>query len=453
MYLRKWSICLMLPIIVLFSAGGSAATDAQKKMELLKKLDQLDALEFSDSLNRANSCISKRDFSCAESHLKKASRLAKTSQQRSHLSSTQSNLDRERSRVGQEKRDRERERRRLAEQERRWEEEQERLREMEREQQRSSKPDAWGAVIGGLESLNRDLEAKYGTVDEQFRRSHEKAREVQQEAVRRQREKAERERKEYMRRQQEVADQRAKAARDQERRHEQERKRLLEQRAQFAREHQANCERDGGRYDAATNNCVIIKKQTTFIAQDIGTNQVLNPASTSSGTVKGNAAANDFSQASRTQSNAKERSDSSLSQNKPGKKPGDKPLFDIPENRTLCWSRIYERTNKEQWQCSGATNTSILWGNDLDSTSRGAGCANIRRDFHNINFTHPTKPDFKYHRAIIRACGEPYDSHEKKVDEKFRIHYPASVVMLNFKCDSKVFLGSWKKYCSNPSGY
>jgi len=89
MSINPGSIPLLLCLLLAIGspAYGTTGSNAQmeKRMALLDKLDQLDALDFEDFIDSANSCIKRRDFSCAERHIGKAKNVAITGDQRSSL--------------------------------------------------------------------------------------------------------------------------------------------------------------------------------------------------------------------------------------------------------------------------------------------------------------------------------------------------------------------------------
>lgn len=72
-----------------------ALTEQQQSM--LNQLDQLDNLDLLDSDAKANACIVSQDFTCAEKEIAKASRLARTQQQKTLIQLTRQNLAMERS--------------------------------------------------------------------------------------------------------------------------------------------------------------------------------------------------------------------------------------------------------------------------------------------------------------------------------------------------------------------
>jgi len=79
---------LLVLLLAIGSPAYAANTDRaqmERRMALLDKLDKLDALDFEDSLDEANSCIKKRNFSCAERNIENAKDTAVTNNQHKRL--------------------------------------------------------------------------------------------------------------------------------------------------------------------------------------------------------------------------------------------------------------------------------------------------------------------------------------------------------------------------------
>ncbi len=81
---------MILCLFVLVPQTTLALTEQQQRM--LDQLNQQDNLDFLDSDANANSCIQNRDFTCAEKQIAKASRLARTQQDKELIQLTQQNL-------------------------------------------------------------------------------------------------------------------------------------------------------------------------------------------------------------------------------------------------------------------------------------------------------------------------------------------------------------------------
>ncbi|MGE5525373.1 MAG: hypothetical protein ACM3SS_16795, partial [Rhodospirillaceae bacterium] len=93
--------------------------DIKDLLEMSEKLDKIEKQDFGEAIDKANTCTRARDFSCTNSWLAKASKLANGSRDKQLLAAAQQNMADEKARVAEEERQRAEEQRRIAEAEER----------------------------------------------------------------------------------------------------------------------------------------------------------------------------------------------------------------------------------------------------------------------------------------------------------------------------------------------
>ena len=93
--IRNKISAMLICLAILGPQTTLALTEQQQSM--LRQIDQLDNLDLLDSDAKANACIMSHDFTCAEKEIAKASRLARTQQQKTLIQLTLQNLAMERS--------------------------------------------------------------------------------------------------------------------------------------------------------------------------------------------------------------------------------------------------------------------------------------------------------------------------------------------------------------------
>jgi len=124
----------MLAAGLLASSPSPAQAITQEQKTMLDQLDLLDRQEFIAQVEKAQACISSRDFACAEKRLAKAAKFVTDSQDKKALQLAKNDLAAERQRaVEEELQRREEERRRAEEERRRAEEERQRAERLEQE--------------------------------------------------------------------------------------------------------------------------------------------------------------------------------------------------------------------------------------------------------------------------------------------------------------------------------
>lgn len=121
-------IAVCLAVLTLVSA--KAAT-TEELLRMTEQLDQLDKLDFDAAIEKANKCTRLRDFTCSESQLKGARKLATGNASKSALRQAENNLVAEREAL-------ENERRVFAQRQRELREAEERLKESEERAQRQA---------------------------------------------------------------------------------------------------------------------------------------------------------------------------------------------------------------------------------------------------------------------------------------------------------------------------
>ncbi|PHR57051.1 MAG: hypothetical protein COA44_06570 [Arcobacter sp.] len=194
---RKLMGIFSVMLMLLFVINAEASTQFEKRMKLLKKLDMLDALDFQDSIQRANKCTKNRNFYCAEKNINKAKKYLKTNADRKELSYARLDLKDERALV-REKEEMDsrlrRQRRRMREQEREEQREVQREEERAEERRRDNQPaQTSGWASGILSGLNQIQEENYGgksaheMINDSMRDSRNTANRIQREREERQR--------------------------------------------------------------------------------------------------------------------------------------------------------------------------------------------------------------------------------------------------------------------------
>ena len=140
--------------LTLTALPALAITEKQQKM--IDQLDSLDHMDFIEASNAASSCISSRNFVCANKKIIEASKTMNSAEDKSALNTLKQNLNTEIALVAEEARLRAEEDRRLAEEERRIASEEARERRAqefaEREAERNSQPSTASqiAMFGAL---------------------------------------------------------------------------------------------------------------------------------------------------------------------------------------------------------------------------------------------------------------------------------------------------------------
>lgn len=121
-------------LTMLLSPIAFAQSNATDLLMMTDQLDQLDTQDFQESIDKTKNCTRSRSFSCADSELAKASKLAKNSTEKQLLADSRKDLKREKELLANEIRI---ERERLLAEERREEARQARLEREEREEQQA----------------------------------------------------------------------------------------------------------------------------------------------------------------------------------------------------------------------------------------------------------------------------------------------------------------------------
>jgi hypothetical protein len=93
--------------------------DIKDLLEMSEKLDKIEKQDFGEAIDKANTCTRARDFSCTNSWLAKATKLANGSRDKQVLAAAQQNMANEKARIAEEERQRAEEQRRIAEAEER----------------------------------------------------------------------------------------------------------------------------------------------------------------------------------------------------------------------------------------------------------------------------------------------------------------------------------------------
>ncbi len=199
----KVSLVIWLLFFSLMSQGNSKL---DRRMELLDKLDMLDALEFQELIESAATCTNEREFHCAEENIEKAKQLAVNVDQKDRLGIVNENLYTEKEQVKAEKRleakrrriereDREneqfriREERRLAKKRRKDKKKREREREeREYERTRYKQPEVNSWAVGAMAALD-NMSKNTQSIEESNRKLNNTYYQIQQDqAAREQRE-------------------------------------------------------------------------------------------------------------------------------------------------------------------------------------------------------------------------------------------------------------------------
>jgi hypothetical protein len=118
---------LLLALVIggVFVGGPTQAAQKNNLFDMVDQLDAADKLDFKIVIDRANVCTRERNFSCSESELSKAAKVANSSQDKKVLALARQNIVNEKARVAEEAR----------QQQARLEEEREERRERQRERQ------------------------------------------------------------------------------------------------------------------------------------------------------------------------------------------------------------------------------------------------------------------------------------------------------------------------------
>lgn len=98
-------ILLVLSIAISASAASkkkSSQSDMQKQMEMMEQMEMMDKMELQDHLDAAQKCARNNDFSCAESRIAKADKLASDNKDKQAVASARSSVQNERNRYDNE---------------------------------------------------------------------------------------------------------------------------------------------------------------------------------------------------------------------------------------------------------------------------------------------------------------------------------------------------------------
>lgn len=161
-------------VLVLLSAAALPQADNARMQSLMKKLEMLNAMDFQNSLEAAESCTRKRDFSCSRKKLKEAERWASSSKQELRLTLVKEDLESEEKLVALEKEERalkeKLRRERIAEEKRQreWQQEQRRQRELAERRAREKREKQRAASIGlgllaGAAAVYNGADSELGT--------------------------------------------------------------------------------------------------------------------------------------------------------------------------------------------------------------------------------------------------------------------------------------------------
>lgn len=147
-----------------FFGVSSSEANTFDLLEMSEKLDQADKQNFTAAIDKANTCIRQRNFTCTETELIKASKMANGSRDKQTLLSVRENMANEKNRIIKEQQ-------RIAEEERRAQVAQaERLRQQQAAADKSN-DFQWGkaaallggSMIGGLDKLSSEVQVKVVT--------------------------------------------------------------------------------------------------------------------------------------------------------------------------------------------------------------------------------------------------------------------------------------------------
>jgi hypothetical protein len=150
-----------------------ADDDMSGLLEMSDQLDKVDKEDFQAAIDRANDCTRARNFSCSESELAKAGKLANGAKDKKVLAAARQSIVDEKALIAEEERRREKERQ-LAEERARERERQARREAEEREERqsaRNSSAEDYAAIMGGF---NSNLE----TLANINRQTNERVREI-----------------------------------------------------------------------------------------------------------------------------------------------------------------------------------------------------------------------------------------------------------------------------------
>jgi len=167
--MRSRSLSSTILCFLILSATGNAATksgdakgaSSNTLFEMSEQLDRLDTDDFQIAIDKANTCVRTRDFSCAESELRNASKVASTAKAKKALLDGRQRLSNERALVAQEEARRQEELRRAEEEEERQRVADERAERRAREEESNDATTNYASArrspspFDGLDTINR----------------------------------------------------------------------------------------------------------------------------------------------------------------------------------------------------------------------------------------------------------------------------------------------------------